>query len=247
MRDQLVKAAKAAAGALGYEVHRSDLAHPGRRAAAMKVRGIDVVLDVGANRGQYVEWLRAAGYDGRIVSFEPIPSAFEAMAEGQAADPRWQGHNLALGATAGSAVLHVAESPVLSSLLQPGARLRAHIPQASTVREVTVPVAPLDDVWKESVPDGSKVMLKIDTQGYEHLVLDGAAEHLSMIQLVEVEMSLVNLYEGGSSIFTLLPRLKAAGFEVVSINSGGYIDSSTGQVLDVDVLAGRPLMPDLAE
>ena len=60
----------------GYEVHRRDLAHAARRNAAMAVRGIDVVFDIGANEGQYVRELREFGYGGRIVSFEPLPQAF---------------------------------------------------------------------------------------------------------------------------------------------------------------------------
>lgn len=242
MRERLVGAVKAAAAAMGYEVHRSDLAHPGRRVAAMRARHIDLTLDVGANSGQYVQWLRAAGYHGKIVSFEPIPTVFQAMAASLENDPNWSGRNVALGATRGQAVLHVAQSSVLSSLLEPTGDLRGHIPASETLQEVTVPVFALDDIWAELVPDRSSVMLKIDTQGYEHPVLDGVAKHLSEVSLVEIEMSLVDLYEGGSSIFDVLPRLREAGFGIVSINSSGFVDAGTGQVLDVDVLAGRPVV-----
>ncbi len=64
---------------LGYDIERRDLSHPARRAAAMQTRGVDLVLDIGANLGQYVDRLRDFGYDGRIVSFEPLPDAFRVL------------------------------------------------------------------------------------------------------------------------------------------------------------------------
>lgn len=241
MREKLIGAAKVAAEALGYEIHRRDLAHPARRVAAMKCRRVDLVLDVGANTGQYVTWLRRAGYDGEVVSFEPIPSAYAELVANQGADSRWRGVEAAVGAAEGRRQLHVAESTVLSSLLPIGANLAAHIPAARTQQTIDVSVIKLDDAWDGLVPSERTVMLKIDTQGFEHPVLDGAAAHLAQISLVEVEMSLLRLYETGSSIHELLPRLRAAGFEVISIESG-FVDAATDQVLDVDVLAGRPVL-----
>ena len=239
MRDQVRTLVRAAAGFFGYDIHRRNLSHQARRVAAMKARGVDLVLDVGANSGQYVTWLRGAGYDGEVVSFEPIPSAYAALAAAHRADSRWRGVEAAVGAEAGRAVLCVAESPVLSSLLPTSATLRAHIPAARTQQTINVPVLSLDDVWDEFVLPRHTVMLKIDTQGFEHQVMDGVAAHLESVTMVEVEMSLLPLYENGSSIHDMLPRLRAAGFEVISIESG-FVDAKTGQVLDVDVLAGRP-------
>ena len=206
----------------------------------MRARGINLVLDVGANTGQYANWLREGGYTGDIISFEPIPTAFEELKRSHSPDPRWRGVEAAVGAEAGRAVLSVAESPVLSSLLDVGPILESKIPAARTLQRIEVSLISLDDVWEDLIRPGKNVFLKIDTQGYEHPVLDGIAEHLEAVSLVEVEMSLVSLYNGGSSIHDTLPRLRSAGFQVISIESG-YVDADTGQVMDVDVLAGRPV------
>ena len=204
----------------------------------MRLREVSLVLDVGANAGQYVAWLRASGYTGSVVSFEPLASAYDLMEDDRASDQQWRGVRAAVGATAGIATLNIADSTVLSSLLPSTSTLLNTIPGGVQRQAVDVPVIALDDVWSEYVRPSDRVMVKIDTQGYEHPVLDGLALHLDDVRLVEVEMSLVELYKGGSSIHDLLPRLHDAGFSVISIDSG-KVDTRTGQVLDVDVLAGR--------
>lgn len=231
-------ALRAAFARAGYDVHRRDLAHPARRAAAMRARGVDLVLDVGANAGQYAATLRATGYRGRIVSFEPIPAVFAELCGRFAADPRWSGRGVAVGAGAGTATLNVSDSSVLSSLLPARAELSSRLAEARVHERVEVDVVGLDDVWDEVVPPGARVLVKIDVQGYEHPVLDGLAGHLSDVALLEVEMGLETLYEGGSTLYSLLPRLERAGLHVVSIDDG-FVDAATGQVLDIDLLAGR--------
>jgi hypothetical protein len=106
------------------------------------------------------------------------------------------------------------------------------------VQQLTVDVVALDDIWDAVVGPTDRTLLKIDTQGYENAVLDGVEHHLNDVALVEIEMALTELYLGGSTIHSLLPRLHAGGFDVISIDSG-FVNAATGQVLDVDMLLGR--------
>ncbi|UZJ24973.1 FkbM family methyltransferase [Rhodococcus antarcticus] len=230
--------AKQVANRFNVELSRLDLTHAARRQAAMRSAGIDLLLDVGANRGQYVSWIRRAGYGGRIVSFEPIPSVMADMRSRLSADPSWSGMELALGAAAGTVDFHVTADTVTSSTLLPGVHLTGQIPGASVVETISVEVTRLEDVWAQVVPAGSRTMLKVDVQGAEHAVLDGLADRIIEVALVDIEMALVPLYIGGSTIYDLLPRLHEAGFDVVSIDSG-FVDTSSGQVLDVDLLLRR--------
>lgn len=234
--------AKRGAQAANLDVHRLDLAHPARRAAAMRAQGVDVVLDVGANCGQYVRWLRQSGYSGRIVSFEPIPEMFEAMERALAADVGWIGVQAAVGAVAGHVALNVSGDTVTSSILTPRQSLTSRIQSAEPERTTEVEVVTIDGVWPDHVGEKSSVLLKVDVQGFEHSVLDGALRSLPHVALLEIEMGLTQLYEGGSTLYDLLPRVHALGFEIVSLDCG-YVDASSGQVLDIDMLLARPSKP----
>jgi FkbM family methyltransferase len=226
------------AARLNLDVHRRDLAHPARRTAAMRGAGVDLVLDVGANTGQYVAGLRAHGYTGRVESFEAIPVLATELSARAAEDGRWRVHGHALGVADGTIPFHVSEDTVTSSALIASDALLERISSASTVQTIDVPCHPLAGVWADVVGDARSVMLKIDVQGFEHAVLDGLADRIDDISLIEVEMGLVGLYEGGASIHDLLPRLHDRGFTVVSIDSG-FVDRDSGQVLDIDMLMKR--------
>jgi FkbM family methyltransferase len=231
---------KSLARIAGYEVHRRDLSHGASRSAAIAARGVDVVLDVGASEGQYVQRLRDFGYQRRVVSFEPLPDAFAVLSKRLSRDAGWRGVNAAAGEETGIAHLQVPESTVTSSVLTAREELRSRIEAATPVRSIEVEMVALDDIWDDHVSSSETPFLKIDVQGYEHAVLNGCRRRLAQVLLVEVEMGLIQLYEAGSTIYDLLPRMHAEGFAVISIDAG-FVDRHTGQVLDVDVLMGRPM------
>lgn len=218
----------------GWELHRSAGSQGVRRARIMEQRQVTHVLDVGANTGQYATALRAGGYRDHITSFEPLPDAFAALSAAALDDQKWHAHNLAVGADDSEIEFHVSRDSVCSSALAATADLTGPIPQSEVVSTIVVPQVRLDSFLTGDEP----VMLKIDTQGYEHHVLDGCERLLDRVEILDVEMALVELYEGGSAIYDLLPRLKALGFTAMSVDPG-FVDRVTGQTLDVDVLLVR--------
>jgi FkbM family methyltransferase len=149
---------------------------------------IDCVLDVGAHDGIYGSLLRQLGYTGRIVSFEPVEANFERLRRRAGSD--WTVVRLALGSASGEKRITLARDPMLHSFLQPNPYgLEALPDQIPTVGSETVQVARLDEVYDEYVRPGDRVFLKVDTQGYDADVLDGAGDRLADVLALQVELA----------------------------------------------------------
>jgi FkbM family methyltransferase len=196
--------------------------------------GITLVLDVGANVGQYAGYLREAGYAGRIVSFEPLSDAHAALTRRAAGDAGWTvAPRLALGAAAGEIEINVSNDRDMSSLLPLRPEILEVSPTSRTVARETVPLATLDAVFDDYARGGDRVLLKIDTQGYERQVLEGAARALPRIAGVQLELSLVPLYAGETTWLAMIEYLAARGFEPRLIIPG-YFDRHLMRLLQVD-------------
>jgi FkbM family methyltransferase len=220
----------------GFDVQRHSI-HTSPDAQLRKVfehLGIDLVFDIGANEGQYARSLRDNGYTGRIVSFEPLAAAHAKLAAASRGDPKWQAAPpIALGDAPGQATLHVAGNSASSSLLN---MLSAHTraaPGSAYVASEGVRVARLDDVAERYLRDARSLLVKIDTQGYEDRVIAGGTATLRRAAAIQVELSMLPLYEGQSLFEDMLERIAALGFELFSILPV-FVDPESGRTLQVD-------------
>lgn len=196
--------------------------------------GIDLVLDVGANTGQYAAELRAHGYAGRIVSFEPLAAAHERLSLAARKTAGWEvAPRMAIGDSEGTVTIHLAGNSVSSSILD---MLPAHeraAPGSAYIASETVPLRRLDSVAGEFLTGSRRVLLKIDTQGYEDRVLAGAAGVLDRVTAIQTELSLVPLYAGQLLFDEMRRRIELLGFELFAVFPG-YVDERTGQTLQLD-------------
>jgi FkbM family methyltransferase len=118
-----------------------------RQSTLMRDRQKSLVLDIGANQGQYGTSLRDnIGYNGRIVSFEPLRDAFAILQPTAASDPLWECHNIAFGDSAGTATINISANSHSSSLLPVSARTLEIEPSAGYVGTQDVAVCRLDCV-----------------------------------------------------------------------------------------------------
>lgn len=209
-----------------------------RRARMIDRRGIDLVLDIGANAGQFGSELRRLGYRGRIVSFEPLSEAFQRLQAVASGDVGWRVKNLALGATSGTQTIHQAANSESSSLLQMLPLHSDAAPYSKITGEESVQVEPLDAMFDEICMGASNVYMKIDTQGFESQVLLGAARSLARIDMIQIEMSLAPLYEGQALFGDLYAELTGLGFALVGLESN-FVDPRTGHLLQVDGIFHR--------
>lgn len=191
--------------------HRDMDEHLARLIAA---KGIDAVIDVGANIGQYARVLRKIGFKGTIYSFEPVSHVFETLKASAAGDARWHCFPFALGDKDETKTINVYSSDVFSSFLTANDYSKGIWKSLNTVREEEVQVKRLDAVFpglprREGL---TNFMLKLDTQGFDVQVFRGARETLPHVAVLQSELGLVPIYDDATDPYAILKEYHAQGF-----------------------------------
>jgi hypothetical protein len=145
---------------------------------------------------------------------------------------------MAIGARSGEIEINIAENSVSSSVL---GMLDLHVnaaPESRYIGKESVRVQTLDDAVAGHIEGGCKPFLKIDTQGYEWEVLEGAAATLARACGIMCELSLSPLYDQQRSWKDVVARVEGAGFALWSLDRG-FTDPATYRVLQADAVFFR--------
>ena len=220
----------------GLEVHRlqpnSDFG--AQIIKAMRKVNVNILFDIGANTGQFSEEIRNKGYNGKIISFEPLTSAREKLTQQASKDANWIVHErAAIGDYNGITDINISKNSVSSSILP---MLKSHSDAEKNsmyIKTEKTPIITLDSVADSYLDKYSNLFIKIDTQGYESQVLDGAFKTLKRAKGVLCELSLIPLYERQDIWIDLILRLEKEGFVLWSIERG-FTDICDGRTLQVD-------------
>ena len=200
---------------------------------------VDHVVDVGANDGGFSSAIRQLGYTGKIISFEPLEKPFGALSVKAAADSNWDAHRHAIGDTDGEVTINVSGNSGLSSSVLP--MLDTHLavaPKSKYVATETVPQLRLDSRLPElGIDTTCRTFLKIDVQGYEGAVLDGASRLFAdgAILGLQLELSLTPLYAGGMTYREGLERAEGLGMCLMGLDPV-LSDPNTGRLLQADAV-----------
>lgn len=181
----------------------------------------DCIFDVGANQGQYGKLLRQqVGFNGLIVSFEPIPANCEQLKELARIDGNWVVYELALGRETGRTQFNVMADSQFSSFLNPDITNAAMFrDQNRVVQKIDVEVRTLAEMIPKVIQEHycSSLYLKLDTQGFDLLVAQGAGDEISRFRALQTEASITSIYENSPTFFDTLTYFREAGFELSGI------------------------------
>ena len=210
----------------------------------LQILDINCVLDVGANRGQFAHELRAIGYTGYIISFEPIKQEFEILSQSFSKDLKWRGYQIALGRKNESSKINIPDLTVMSSLLEPigdQASLLKILENQRPAKYQTIDVKCLDSLYPSIIKDivNPRVFLKMDTQGYDLEVFKGAKQCLEQIYGLESELSIQSLYKNMPHYYESLYIYEKAGFELYNLSVVNRIP--TGGLLELNAFMRRPM------
>jgi FkbM family methyltransferase len=190
--------------------------------------GVDCVLDVGANAGQYARMLRKdVGFSGTILSFEPNPAIFAKLEAAARADPHWHAFQIALSDRDGEAQFNIMAADQFSSLNAPDAGLEPIFATRNRVeRSVAVPCRRLETLLPElpQAVAARALLLKMDTQGHDAAVVAGAGAALRRMIGVQSELAVRPLYVGATDWQAMVARMGEAGFvpNAVFANNKGH-------------------------
>jgi FkbM family methyltransferase len=204
-------------------------------------RPIELILDVGANEGQFAQEMRARFPGAHIVSFEPNPGVFSRLNEWCKGDGNARAYNCAIGEAEGVLEMNVhVDHTASSSLLATSAHEEDLFPQTKRQQRVSVQVRRLDDILEdEGIVVGPSTFLKFDIQGFEEAAMRGAPKTLAGVGAMMTEVFLENLYEGQADFLNLGIMARDAG-----LRYAGNLDQiigAEGQVMWLDALYLRAL------
>ncbi|MEF8712009.1 MAG: FkbM family methyltransferase [Accumulibacter sp.] len=238
-----MKLVPALAGLFGYDAisrRKNHLQLDRHLLHVLDKHAIDTVIDVGANAGQFSLRLRAAGFAGRIEAFEPIPAMARALAEQFAADRLFTAHSCGLAEQDGAMELNILAGSDFSSFLKTNEKSEQYFPHRTGLKEIIeVPVRRLDGIEGIAAPD-NRLLLKLDTQGFDLKVFSGATALLPQIRAVLIECSVIPLYEGTPGFIESLSVFEEAGF----LPSGFFPvsrDKTTLAIIEFDCMLVRGL------
>lgn len=229
---------------LGYKIEKIDRTFEHKRARLISVIQPDLVIDGGANVGQWAIEIKRMHPYLKIWSFEPLEYSRKLLEiRAKKSSIEWKVFPFAMGREEDKKQIHVASnSQMSSSILTPDyhSSLRPDILFQNTEE---VSVIPLDSI-KDQLIHFKSIFLKLDVQGSEMDAIQGGLEVLKKVSIIELESSFTPLYEGETAHHELISSIKSIGFTPWFVSTPSFDSSGRQFALDT-ILVRNDLIPDL--
>lgn len=191
------------------------------------VRGVECVVDIGANEGQYADMLLNIGFRGQIISYEPLDKPWSLLEKKAARHPNWVAAPRAAVTDSHEASVTIFETDnsVSSSVLAP-----LQSAEFSTMREACCPAININSVLQKYK---QCQLLKLDVQGFEANLLRGIDDEASYYpKFLQLELAVRASYENEPLFESVDTILKAMGYELIFIFPGVVDDF--GRVIQLE-------------
>jgi FkbM family methyltransferase len=203
----------------------------------LKPLGIQTILDIGANTGEFSKEMRTLFPDAEIYAFEPLKDCFETINTKTAGDTKFHRYNIALGETNGDSVIQRSSFHPSSSLRTMAPLHKELYPKTKDSFEEKIQIARLDDVMRDTLLK-TPIFIKMDVQGFEDSVIRGGTETIEKASVLQVETSFVPLYEKQPLFGDIHAQLQALGFSYKG-TSAQHRNPKTGELLYQDSIFVR--------
>lgn len=234
------KQAKKLISLFGYKIYpKNCLNCPSHQLiTSINYLGVDTIIDIGANKGQFGELVYEAGFRGKIISFEPLKTAHEALLKLIPRYPNWVvAKPMAIGKSSKEEYINVCSRSSCSSILTMLKEHKDALPNLQTTHQEKIFIQSLDNVLEIYLPKykDTKYLIKIDVQGYEWNVILGAQQSLKSATAVFCEVSLKPLFETQKLWMDIITYLEKLDFKIWAIQKA-FINEQRGEDLQLNIL-----------
>jgi FkbM family methyltransferase len=180
---------------------------------------VDLAIDVGANRGLFVDELRRF-YKGPIISFEPVVSTFQILSKKASRDKNWYVFNYALGNKSEEQYITVFQDDQLSSVLETNEYIMQRFKeQVVNAKKELIKMRRFDDIVSELPFNvaSRRILLKLDTQGYDLEVFKGARSIWENLVALQSEVSQIPLYHHAPHWTESIREYEKAGLKIIGL------------------------------
>ena len=149
--------------------------------------------------------------------FEPIPAVAEILRKKANSDPNWHIEQLALDKVSRKTVFNVMQGKQFSSLHMPREKeVDLFHDKNKIIEEIPVETVTLKEMFAkyEALLKFKRPFLKMDTQGHDHDVAQGASEALKSFVGLQSELSIKPIYENTSDFTKVIEYYNSKGFEL---------------------------------
>lgn len=230
-----------AAEVFGYELIRKKKLYNSQNTlkSLLEIHKINLIVDVGANTGQFANGMRSLGYEGEIISFEPVRSTFEKLLENSKNDPLWKPINLALGSSRGEMSINTSDFSLFNSILKLN-DFALNNWEALEINNSTelITITTLSDFINDNKLQDRRIFLKLDTQGYDLEAFKGALDCIQAIKVLQSEVSFIPIYQGMPSFMESLALFITSGFQVSTFFP--VSQRADGAAIEMDCLLIKP-------
>ena len=217
---------------LGLNIRRYDPTHD--LGELLRLYRVETVFDVGANAGMSGRYFRNLGFTGRLISFEPVSRYFEQLKQEATGDPLWTCENAAVADAEGEREINVSGGcGGASSFLNQTGETWESSPELQFIGRERVRVTTIDRAASQYYSTGDRLFLKIDVQGYERKVLEGASYTMPRIVGLRTELSMSQFYESEPPMQEMLDYIYGLGFRLCAIDEA-WSDPRTREVFQMD-------------
>jgi len=220
---------------VGLDLHR--YRPEANRLAWLQHLNISTVFDIGANVGQFAKEIRNELPEAQIYSFEPIKECYGQLVTVFAKDLKFRAFNVALGETTGFMDMNRSSYTPSSSLLHMADSHKELFPHTKGNTVEQIKIEKLDDVFDRLNPV-QKILIKVDTQGYEDKVIAGGLKAFRAAHVIIIETSFIALYKNQPLFDEIYEKLKSFGFTYRGALHQ-KINNKTGEVIFEDALFVR--------